>query len=171
MILDRSGTLKSSPWGLETIIASQRVARTGAAPPQRRRGSITATSRRRWMRRGNRRDESAGGIISQRRPRESGDPYAAASRFGTVADGFYPNRLKWLWVPASAETTHSVARSYAMDRYGFDFSNSIVVGRSDSAPRGAMRSRALRGSPVPARERPPVVSIGAAVCRQRYRAG
>jgi hypothetical protein len=42
----------------------------------------------------------AANSISRRRPRESGDPYAAASRFRAVADGFGFNRLWWLWVPA-----------------------------------------------------------------------
>src|SRR6202035_5976076 len=40
-----------------------------------------------------------------RRPRERGDPYAAAPRFGTVANGFSSNKLRWLWVPAFAGTT------------------------------------------------------------------
>src|SRR6266403_4883133 len=40
-----------------------------------------------------------------RRPRESGDPYAAAPRFGTMANGFCSNKRWWLWVPAFAGTT------------------------------------------------------------------
>jgi hypothetical protein len=40
-----------------------------------------------------------------------GDPYAAASRFGTVADGFCSNGPRWLWVPACAGTTRCVVRS------------------------------------------------------------
>jgi Magnesium chelatase, subunit ChlI len=33
------------------------------------------------------------------------DPYAAASRFGTVANGFCSHSRQWLWVPACAGTT------------------------------------------------------------------
>jgi hypothetical protein len=54
-------------------------------------------------------------VISLRRPRERGGPYAAASRFGKVADGFCSNRLRWLWVPAFAGTTHSVVGSCSMN--------------------------------------------------------
>jgi hypothetical protein len=46
---------------------------------------------------------------SIRRPRESGDPYAAASRFGTVANSFCSNSRQCLWVPACAGTTLRVA--------------------------------------------------------------
>jgi len=45
---------------------------------------------------------------SQRRPRESGDPYTAASHFGTVANEFCINEYLWLWVPAFAGTTHNI---------------------------------------------------------------
>src|SRR5947209_6889981 len=36
------------------------------------------------------------------RPREGGDPYAAARRYGTA---FNDKKLRWLWVPAFAGTT------------------------------------------------------------------
>jgi hypothetical protein len=35
-------------------------------------------------------------------PRTRGDPYAVASRFGTVANAFCSNWLRWLWVRARA---------------------------------------------------------------------
>src|SRR6202048_1126154 len=39
------------------------------------------------------------------RPRESGDPYAAALRFSTVGRRLSNNEALWLWVPAFAGTT------------------------------------------------------------------
>src|SRR5947207_4540711 len=48
---------------------------------------------------------------AQCRPGERRDPYAAASLFGKVANGFCSNKRRWLWVPAFAGTTlESVAR-------------------------------------------------------------
>ncbi len=47
---------------------------------------------------------------SQRRPGARRDPYAAASLFGTVANAFSSNRLRWLWVPAFAGTTVAGAK-------------------------------------------------------------
>src|ERR1700738_1230062 len=52
-------------------------------------------------------------VISRCRPCESRDPYAAASRFGTVANGFGYNSRRWLWMPAFAGTTHHITRSRA----------------------------------------------------------
>jgi hypothetical protein len=43
---------------------------------------------------------------THRRSCESRNPYAAASQFGTLADGFCSNRRRWLWVPAFAGTTN-----------------------------------------------------------------
>ena len=51
-----------------------------------------------------------------RRPRERGDPYAAALRLGAVATGFCSNRLRWLWVPACAGTTHHMGRQPQLPR-------------------------------------------------------
>src|ERR1700730_15094938 len=44
--------------------------------------------------------QGIGGAISQRRPREGGDPYAAVSRFGSEPDELLPNGRRWRWVPA-----------------------------------------------------------------------
>jgi hypothetical protein len=60
-----------------TVIASQRVARTLALH------SLVVPAKRSASR----------------------DPYAAASRFGTVANAFCSNARRWLWVPAFAGTT------------------------------------------------------------------
>jgi hypothetical protein len=51
-------------------------------------------------------------MLSQRnirRPRESGDPYAAAYRSGMEADTFRNNKRPGLWVPAFAGTTRESA--------------------------------------------------------------
>jgi hypothetical protein len=58
-------------------------------------------------------DEKAGGnagffVVAnkyRRRPGERRDPYAAAARKGAVADTFFTNKRRWLWVPAFAGTT------------------------------------------------------------------
>ena len=42
----------------------------------------------------------------QRRPRERGDPYAAAPVGSKVVDAFRNHRGRWLWVPAFAGTTN-----------------------------------------------------------------
>src|SRR4029077_3708123 len=42
---------------------------------------------------------------------QRGIQHAAASRFGTMANAFCSNKRRWLWVPAFAGTTHSVAHS------------------------------------------------------------
>jgi hypothetical protein len=42
-------------------------------------------------------------------PRKRGPIRRGFSAFDTVADGFRYNKLRWLWVPAFAGTTHNVA--------------------------------------------------------------
>ena len=42
------------------------------------------------------------------------DPYAAASRFGALADAFCSNAVRWLWVPAFAGTTQGADDSLAV---------------------------------------------------------
>src|SRR5437763_6412957 len=44
----------------------------------------------------------------KRRPRESGDPYAAAFHFDTEVAAFCNNKGRWLWVPAVAGTTSNL---------------------------------------------------------------
>jgi hypothetical protein len=43
--------------------------------------------------------------VSTSRPCERRDPYAAASRLGSVANASRTNTRRWLWVPAFAGTT------------------------------------------------------------------
>ena len=57
-------------------------------------------------------------VTSRRRPRESEDPYAATSRFGTLANGFCANGLPGLWVPAFAGTTRVESASHVTQRPG-----------------------------------------------------
>src|SRR5258705_2089155 len=66
-----------------------------------------------------------GEVISHRRPCESRARYAAASRFGTVADGFRYNRRWWLWVPAFAGTTHRVTPFAHNELSQIQFSNGV----------------------------------------------
>src|SRR5258708_5232987 len=52
--------------------------------------------------------------FTARRPCESRDPYAAASRLGAVAVAFANNKHRWLWVPAFAATTALTPRGLVL---------------------------------------------------------
>src|ERR1700738_5064660 len=49
--------------------------------------------------------------FSRCRPREGGDPYAAASQLSAVGRRLYNDKRRWLWVPAFAGTTSGVPPS------------------------------------------------------------
>jgi hypothetical protein len=92
-----------------------------------------------------------------RRPCERRDSYAAASRFGTLANGFFSNRRRWLWVPAFAGTTWQLTMSQVSSCPAMTVicpsCQSAATGGIELAPKSAIHPRLSRLTGGAARDR------------------
>ena len=64
--------------------------------------------------------------------------------FGKVANGFRSNKDLWLWVPAFAGTTNSMARSRAIHCHRFKFQTAAFFADTTSRSRGLIYPRFAR---------------------------
>jgi hypothetical protein len=80
----------------------------------------------------------------------SGNPYAAASRFGKVANGFCSNKRRWLWVPAfRGDDAPCVARSHTTNCSRFNFQTASPCADTASRSRGLNMPEVCQKFPYP----------------------